>query len=58
MKLTEQNDTANIILKRNEDGTVEENFEKLNEQGNLLFTTEVIQKMEQLSKDPNIYIKD
>nr|AAG37988.1 DNA replication licensing factor MCM4 [Plasmodium falciparum] len=55
MKLTEQNDTANIILKRNEDGTVEENFEKLNEQGNLLFTTEVIQKMEQLSKDPNIY---
>ncbi|CRH02421.1 DNA replication licensing factor MCM4, putative [Plasmodium relictum] len=55
MKLTEQNDTASIILKRNEDGTVEENLEKLNEQGNLLFTTEVVQKMQKLSKDPNIY---
>ncbi|SBT47568.1 DNA replication licensing factor MCM4, putative (MCM4) [Plasmodium ovale wallikeri] len=55
MKLTEQNDTSSIILKRNEDGTVEDNLEKLNEQGNLLFTTEVIQKMEKLSKDPNIY---
>ncbi|CAA9990778.1 DNA replication licensing factor MCM4, putative [Plasmodium knowlesi strain H] len=55
MKLTEQNDTASVILKRNDDGTVEENFEKLNEQGNLLFTTEVIQKMQKLSTDPNIY---
>ncbi|VWU51128.1 DNA replication licensing factor MCM4 [Hepatocystis sp. ex Piliocolobus tephrosceles] len=55
MKLTEQNDTGAVILKRNEDGTVEDNLDKLNEQGNLLFTSETIQKMQRLSQDPNIY---
>ncbi|CAD2113178.1 DNA replication licensing factor MCM4, putative [Plasmodium vinckei] len=55
MKLTEQNNTSSVILNRNEDGTVEDNLEKLNEQGNISFTSEVVQRMEKLSKDPNIY---
>lgn len=55
MKLTEQNDSTSIILKRGADGTVEDNFDKLNEQGNLMFTSEVISKMKRLSTDPYIY---